>query len=74
MLGQSTGDSDLFILWEEEGGKEKSFREAQYFSLPWVKIKNIFIALFTQNVPSFQWEILLLVFSPFQETSLLRGA
>ena len=37
------------------GGRqqEKYLREAEYFSLPGVRIKNIFISLFTQHVPSF---------------------
>ena len=58
---------DLFIFWEEGGGKKKHFRAAEYFSLPWVGIKNILISLFTQNVPCFQWEILVFVCSPLQE-------
>lgn len=37
------------------GGRweEKYFREAEYFSVPLGGIKNIFISLFTQHVPSF---------------------
>lgn len=60
-------DFDLFIFWEEGGGRERHFREAEYFSLPWVGIKNILISLFTQNVPDFQRDILISVGSPFQE-------
>ena len=52
MLERSMRFQSVYFLG---GGRqqEKYFREAEYFSLPWVGIKNIFISLFTQHVPSF---------------------
>lgn len=64
-------------FWGEGGQKQKHFREAQSFSLPWVGVKNIVISLFAQHVPSLQGGSRVQVCSPIQHglsgTDVLPG-